>query len=322
MAGWDAAGEMRVSVCVITYRRPEGLRRLLESLGVLSFERSEAPHLEVVVVDNDAAGSARAVCEGMATGYPWRLRYQVEPRRGIPYARNTAVALAGDVADLVAFLDDDEVADPLWLDELLRVREFHGADVVAGPALPYFEEKPPGWVLKGRFFERTRFATGSPLKPVFVATNNVLVRSGVLRKLAPNGEVFDERFAMSGGSDTHLFMRVRKAGYEMVWADGAVVHDRIPASRANARWILQRGYRFGNTLALCERDLDPSVRTRLLRLAKSGKQVVQGLMLVPLSPILGYHALVKGGRHVCRGLGMLAGMMGLRYEEYRKTHGA
>lgn len=313
---------MRVSVCVITYRRPEGLRRLLEGLGALSFQKSEAPYLEVVVVDNDATGSARSVCEGIAVDYPWRIRYGVEPRQGIPYARNTAVALAGSAADLVAFLDDDEIPDPLWMDELLRVMGLYGADVVAGPALPYFDEKPPAWVLEGKFFERARFATGSPLKPVFVATNNVLVRSRVLRTLAPNGQAFDERFAMSGGSDTHLFMRVRKAGYEMVWADEAVVHDLIPASRATARWILQRGYRFGNTLALCERDLDPSMRTRLLRLAKSGKQIIQGLVLIPLPPVLGYHALVKGGRHVCRGLGMLAGMMGLRYEEYRKTHGA
>ena len=311
-----------VAVCVVTLRRPEGLRRLLDGLGGLTFRRAEPPDLKVVVVDNDPAGSARAVCEEVAEGYPWPLEYRVEPRRGIPYARNTAVATAGAV-DFVAFVDDDEVPEPLWLDELLFVQRSYGADVVAGPALAHFDGSVPDWVEKGKLFGRARFPTGHRLRPPFVATNNVLVRSRLLAAAgaANGGKVFDERYALSGGSDTNLFMRAGKAGYAMVWADEAVVHDRIPASRANAGWILQRAYRFGNTLALCERDIEPSTGIRLVRVAKAGRHVAQGLLLALPSVILGRHALVKALRHVCMGVGMLAGVTGIRYEEYRKTHG-
>lgn len=303
---------MWVAVCAITYRRPEGLELLLKALDGLTFGGAP-PDLEIIVVDNDPGESARTVCE--SAGLRWPLRYLVEPRRGIPYARNTAVAAAGEKgANFVAFVDDDEVPEPAWLWELLRVQRAHAADVVCGPAAPFFDGEVPGWVVRGGFFERARFPTGRSLEPAFVATNNVLVRSEVFQKLGE--EPFDARFALSGGSDTHLFMRARKDGFTMVWADGAVVHDRIPASRANARWILRRAYRFGNTLSLCERDLEPSWRTRLLRVAKSGKQISQGLLLLLASVFVGRRALVGALRHLCRGAGMLAGLAGLRYEEY------
>jgi GT2 family glycosyltransferase len=309
---------MRVAVCVITYRRPEGLRRLLEGLAGLTFGKTGSPDLRIVIVDNDAAGSARALCESLVPDFPWPLTYHVEPRRGIPFARNASVAAAGD-ADFLVFVDDDEVPEPGWLEELLRVQRATGADVVAGPALPYFDEAVPDWVVKGKFFERVRFATGTPVASAFVATNNVLVRREALEAL--DGP-FDERYAMSGGSDTNLSMRLHRAGSRAVWADEARVHDRVPASRARGAWILQRAFRFGNTLALCERDLDPSVKARAVRLAKAGRHIAQGFLLLLPSIVFGRRMLVGALRGVCRGAGMLAGIAGFRYQEYRKIRGA
>jgi len=224
---------MTIAVCVITYQRPEGLRCLLEGLAGLTFGKIGSPDLRIVVVDNDAAGSARALCEKMALSFPWPLTYRVEPRRGIPFARNASVDAAGD-ADFLVFVDDDEVPEPDWMEELLHVQRATGADVVAGPALPYFDGAVPDWVVTSKFFERARFATGTAVAPAFVATNNVLVRRGVLEEVAQGGQVFDERYAMSGGSDTHLYMRGHRAGDRMVWADAGGGRRRVPARRASA----------------------------------------------------------------------------------------
>ncbi|UCC32144.1 MAG: glycosyltransferase family 2 protein, partial [Phycisphaerales bacterium] len=112
---------MRVAVCVITCRRPEGLQRLLRALNALTF-RGDPPDIEVIVVDNDADTSAASVCDLLRRDLNWPLRYEVEPQRGIPFARNRAVACAADTADFVSFIDDDEVPQPSWLDELLAVQ--------------------------------------------------------------------------------------------------------------------------------------------------------------------------------------------------------
>jgi succinoglycan biosynthesis protein ExoM len=307
---------MRVAVCVITCQRPEGLKRLIQGLDELSFDKCETPDVELVVVDNDPAGSARAFCEEIRPGLRWPLKYSVEPRRGIPYARNKAVASVSEGVDFIASLDDDEVPEPSWLDELLYAQQRYNADVVAGPVIPYFDTPVPPWVLRGKFFERPRHPTGSILK--FAATNNALISAEIFEAM---DEHFSTRLGMTGADDTHFFMRAYSAGYRLVWADEALVHEWIPASRANTRWLLKRAYGLGARITLCELDLDRSYTTRARRVAKAGGRLVQGLLLVPLSLFSGRHVLLGGLQHIARGIGIFAGMAGKGYQEYRKIHG-
>jgi len=302
---------------VITYNRPRGLRRLLEGLDRQTFS-GPTPAVEIVVVDNDPEGSA---CELLERDNPvrnWPLRCCVETRRGIPQARNAAVSNVESGVDFVAFVDDDEVPDPRWLDELLRVQRECGADAVAGPVLRHFDEPPPDWILEGGFFEKRRYRTGQPMK--YLDTANALVRR---RLLEGPGKPFDERLAFSGGEDTHFFLRAHRDGRKMVWADGAVVRESIPESRANAGWVFRRAYRLGASLSFSETDLDPSASVFALRAAKALARISRGLLLVPASPLLGgRHVLARAVHEVCRGAGMLAGLAGFTHEEYRKTHGS
>jgi succinoglycan biosynthesis protein ExoM len=310
-----AVTSTRVAVCVITYNRPQGLRRLLEGLDRQTFAGA-APAVEIIVVDNDPGGSACVLLERDNPVRNWPLRCNVETRRGIPQARNAAISYLKSGVDFVAFVDDDEVPEPRWLDELLRVQREYDADAVAGPVLRHFDEPPPAWVLKGGFFEKRRYRTGQTVK--YVDTANSLVCGDLFEG---QDKPFDERLAFSGGEDTHFFLRAHRAGRRMVWADDAVVRELIPASRANAGWIFRRAYRLGNSLAFCEMDLDPSVSVLAARAAKALAWIIRGILLVFASSILGRHVFVKALQGVYRGVGMLAGLAGITHEEYRKTHG-
>jgi succinoglycan biosynthesis protein ExoM len=304
----------RVSVCVATFRRPAELGALLQSLGVLAFHKSPPPDVEVIVVDNDPAGSARAVCESAGRELAWPLRYVQEVRPGIAPARNRAVSVAGADADFVAFIDDDEVADPSWLDELLAVQAAHDADVVGGPVLPRYAPETPAWVRRSTLFERRRLPTGAGIR--HAATNNALVRAGLFRELR---RAFDERLALTGGEDTHFFLDAALRGYKLVWADEAVTYELVPTSRANARWILGRAYRVGITWSFCERDLSPSAWLLGVRIAKGVARIAYGALLLPPSLLSGRAALLKAMRRVCMGAGNLAGAVGAQYREYRRT---
>ena len=316
---------MKVAVCVITYQRPEGLKRLIEGLNRLTFNKCQVPSLDVVVVDNDSAGLACELCEGIYPDLNWPLKCFVEPRRGIPYARNKAVACAQEQhVDFIAFVDDDEVPEPSWLDELLYVQRLYEADVVTGPVIPHFTVPVAPWLKK--FFEQPRHPSGYPTE--YAYTNNVLVRSEVFERM---NKLFDERFALSGGSDTHFFTRVRRAGYKMVWADDALVDEWIPKSRANVRWLLQRAYRKGNNVILLRSESEPSIAMRASLVAEASKPLMMGLfglcrsLRVSLqSPVkirkIRYGPLVRSLRQISRGAGMLAGVIGKRYKEYQRTH--
>jgi succinoglycan biosynthesis protein ExoM len=308
------AESMRVAVCTITYRRPEGLKRLIDGLDHLTFSKNEPSSLEIVVVDNDPAGLACRFCEGVRSDLNWPLRCFTEPRRGISYARNRAVTCAVDYADYVAFIDDDEVPEPAWLDELLYAQRLYDADVVAGRVLPHFNEPVSPWAEKGNFFENDQYPTGYLLEVAH--TNNVLVRSEVYKNMWP---IFDERFALSGGEDTHFFMRAHHGGYKIVWADDAVVYEWIPKTRATIKWLIRRSYNDGNNYSLCLFDLDSSWAVRTERVARASGRIVTGLLLLPVSVALGRRTFVKALQYIALGLGGLAGATGASDETYRGT---
>ncbi|MBW1671865.1 MAG: glycosyltransferase family 2 protein, partial [Deltaproteobacteria bacterium] len=106
-----------VSVCIITYNRPEQLQILLESLAEQTMHKQHM--VEIIVVDNDANRTAQFVVNDFIARYPHlAVIYEIESMQGIPLARNHSVRLAR--GQFVAFIDDDEKAEPLWLEALYQ----------------------------------------------------------------------------------------------------------------------------------------------------------------------------------------------------------
>ncbi len=309
----QAGSELRVAVCIATHRRPEGLLGLLYALDAQ--ELPAGVRMRAVVVDNDAAASARGVCREAAGHLSYPLHYAVEKRRGIPQARNRALA-EGLSDDFVAFLDDDEVPEPGWLAALLRAQREHAADAVAGPCRPRFAEPPPAWVVAGGFFERPRFASGERLEVAF--THNVLVRSAALAGL---GTLFDERLALCGGEDVELFRRFVRHRHRIVWADDAAVYDLVPAPRATLRWLLRRALRVGASGAWIARLHRPGLRTYLALLAHGLWCLLKAAGLLAAAGLRGRGAAARALHLACFGLGRIGGPFGLRVDAYRTTDG-
>ena len=307
---------MKAAICIITFRRPEGLKRLLDSLNRLEFRKLPAPDLQLVVVDNDPAGLAHAYCQRIRAELKWPVTSCVEPRRGIAAARNTSFAHAPADADFVAFVDDDEYVEPDWLERLLQVQQAHDADVVAGAVIAEYESGIPDWVKKGGFFQRRRFHTGDRVK--LCATCNVLVRASALRSL---GTAFDEQFSLTGGEDTHLFLRLSMAGCKMMFANEAVVHELVPVSRANVKWLAMRAYSGGSIRSRCEQAVSPSLASRCRRLARGVARMAQGVCLIVPGCFMGRVMLVRGLHWFFVGAGMIAGLAGASCEQYRQIHG-
>jgi GT2 family glycosyltransferase len=301
----------RVSVCVATCGRPTGLENLLGALETLEIPAGVELR---VVFDNDPAESARAVCDEMVSRCAYSLHYVVEKRRGIPFARNAALTVALSDSDFVAFIDDDEVPESDWLAELLRVQDYYRADVVTGPCLPQYVESPPSWIVDGAFHETRRHPTGTLRHVAF--THNALVRAVVFETLDCH---FDESMALNGGDDEEFFARVFAAGFQIVWADNAIVRESIPASRSTWRWILQRGFRVGTSSAWIEWRHHSSTLPRLL--AHGVYCMIKGAALALLLPLHGRAACVKGLQLFSYGLGRIAGSSGHLHQEYRVVHG-
>jgi glycosyltransferase involved in cell wall biosynthesis len=230
---------MEISVCIATYRRPGGLARLLRSLEL---QRGDVPAFEVIVVDNDAAGSAAAVCAGFANRL--RLRHLVEPVRGIAVARNRAVGAS--LGRFLAFIDDDNEACPNWLASLHREAEARQADGVFGPVIYKFDKPPPVWILNCGLFDEPVFVTGDRVPWYWTRTSNAYVRRDALPDAAAP---FDVGLALIGGEDVDLFARMVDRGARLFAAADACVFEHREAARLSARWLVRRSFRNGGTLA-------------------------------------------------------------------------
>lgn len=224
-----------ISVCVATYKRPDGLRALLDSLEQQVLD--PADHVEILVVDNDPRSSEAMVLEFRESSrFP--VRYLTQPEQNISLTRNVAVEAAE--GDYIWFVDDDEVAIPECLARLIRALEDYDADGVFGPVIPSFEAEPPAWMKGSSIFNREIGVTGR--RSEGNRTSNTLVRASTLAKIPGP---FDRDFGISGGSDSMLFRQLAERGALFIDSSDAVVYEDVPASRANWTWMKARCRRQG-----------------------------------------------------------------------------
>jgi succinoglycan biosynthesis protein ExoM len=306
-----------IAICVATFRRPEGIRRLLGALEKLEFRKCATPLVRVIVVNNDPDSAGGLAELESFSRFRWPLLALAEKRSGISYARNCAICVAlAEAADAVVFIDDDEVPTADWLDELLYAQRIYGTEAIVGPVVPQYEQSVPTWVIRGGFFVRPRFATGTSVK--FAGSGNLLVTSRVLRE---TGLMFGELFGRSGGSDTLLTLQLRQRGARIIWADKAVVHEIVPRERTNGRWLLRRAFLGGYNWARIEYLLKPSPWRRLSRCVKGMGNILRGVVTLVPSLLMGRSAIVKSVGISCRGVGTLAALCGCSLEMYGKPRG-
>lgn len=307
---------MKVAVVVITYKRPEGLLKLLSELKRQDLSGIPVAELDVVVVDNDPLGSALRTVKDFERSGPGgsvRIVYLHEPRQGIPLARNRGMFHALANSEYFAFIDDDEYPTPTWMRNLLTTAIELYSDAVLGPVDPVYPEGTPGWIRHSRVFEGWKHDDRSQIGEA--ATNNVLLRSEFLRKWRIE---FDVRMKSSGGSDYRFFRQCVQAGMVINWSSKAGVFEDIPRTRTNLRWMMQRQVRLGNTFAVDAR-LSGQIGRILALLAIGGCRALAGFLALPLFAVstrLGTDAAM----HMLRGTGIVLGLLGYRHEEYDKIN--
>jgi GT2 family glycosyltransferase len=220
-----------ITVVVCTRERPGALARCLDSLLAQRY-----PGFRILVVDNAPETSATAeVVRSAARRGP--VDYLVEPRAGLSFARNAAVKAAP--GRILAWIDDDEAADPHWLAEVARALHDHpDADVISGVIVPAELETPAqlwfeqfGGHSKGRGFRPAVFSPEtahlqSPLYPLppFGTGANMTFRPGVIERIGMFDTALGAGTPAMGSEDTLAFTQVLLTGGKIVYQPSAVTH--------------------------------------------------------------------------------------------------
>ncbi len=206
-----------IDICVCTFRRPE-LVATLRSLDALKIPSGF--RVSIIVADNDNFPTAEPLAaKARAQSRRLPIRYVHCPARTY---RLHGMHVLTPVQPLRSFIDDDETASNVWLEQLVRVAQTSGADAVLGPVRAVYRPDAPNWMRRGDFHST---------RPVWVAGE---IRTGytcnVLLRMSANS-VRGRRFSLargkSGGEDTEFFHQVCNLGGRITFADDAWVEEPV-----------------------------------------------------------------------------------------------
>lgn len=241
----------KVAAVICTHNRLRYLGASIDSLLEQTLPRSD---YEIIVVDNASSDGTREwVAERQKTAPD--IRYVYEPALGLSNARNAGWRAAR--SEIVAYLDDDAVACPRWLEVI--VAKFSERDdrlaVVGGRVDPLWEAPPPEW-LAPEFWHWLSVLDLSPTDVVLTASQHFVGANMAMRKsaLAAVGG-FSSFLGRKGKSllsneEVLLKQRLEAAGYYAMYAPEAVAQHLVPAARMSREWFRRRHYWQGVSDAL------------------------------------------------------------------------
>jgi glycogen(starch) synthase len=225
-----------VSVVICTYNRAEGLRATLDAL-----HQQRYPAFEVVVVNGPSSDHTNEVCRERG---PF-VRVVDNPVANLSVSRNLGIrAAAGEV---VAFLDDDALPEPAWLEQAMPWFENPEVAGVGGIVVDH-----NGMTLQYRYSAANRLGKPefSDLEPYdklcvpgahtfpYLQGTNALFRRAALAEIGLFDETFD--FYLD---ETDVCLRLVDAGFELRQIDAAPVHHKyLPSDRRSERKVVTNWY--------------------------------------------------------------------------------
>jgi len=228
---------MICSICVATYKRPELLKNLLDSLVVQVIP--DEVKLEIIIIDNDPEGSARDVYKQFHNIRQVEFSYDVQPIKNISLTRNKAVKKS--TGDFLLFIDDDEVAGPDWVAKILKTIIDYEADGVFGRIIAQYNRPISNWKKKYFMSGFTCPKTGTEASDL--RTGNCIIKASIIKGIAGP---FDAAYGTTGGEDRHLFERLKRKGARFINCFEAWTSEIIPPERTQILWLLKRALRTGN----------------------------------------------------------------------------
>ncbi|RCS24661.1 glycosyltransferase [Phyllobacterium salinisoli] len=308
------ADKVEVVVTIPTFRRPEHLLKTVQSVKAQVTGRRFA----IIVMENDAEGQ-----EGAMAARPFFEDGTFEGILLIAHDRGNCNAYnAGWLAALARFphfssllvIDDDELADPLWLENMCRARETYSVDIVGGPQIPVFERpEQQKWARHPVF--APLYDQSGPVPAVYSSGNLLLSRKVLEAMPYP---FLDPMFNFMGGGDSDFINRCSGKGFRIAWCAEAPIRETIPSRRLESGWIRARGLRNGVISTLMEkrkRADEPFGRLRV---------IVKSLALLAFSPFKAIAKTLKSGSpssglyYIHVGLGRVLAEFGYANEQYRQ----
>lgn len=231
-----------LTVVIATYNRYDILPLAIESVL-----KQDLPIgiLEIIVVDN-SPDQKKAKVFGKSYNDMPSFTYHLEKTPGLSNARNVGVNLAK--APLVAFIDDDALADPQWAASILSAfRKYPGAGAIGGRILPRFSSRRPSWLSDKAVYFLSIIDWGTATVELksdqWIAGCNMAFRrehllqiGGFSKDLGRNGS----GQVLLSNEESKVVELLTALGLKTIYAGEALVEHIIDSERLSQSWFRRR----------------------------------------------------------------------------------
>jgi GT2 family glycosyltransferase len=237
------------TVAIATMDRPAALERC-----VTAILEGETRPAEIVIVDQSRGDATRDLVARASWDRVVPVTYVRQSCSGLAASRNAAVANA--TQPIVAFTDDDCVADGRWLTSVMRAFGDSDTDVVTGRILPLGPETPGFHPVSLRTSAVRSVYRGRAIPWKAGSGGNVAVRAEWLDRIGG----FDERLGVGSpgraAEDIDVLYRLLRAGATLRYEpDAVMLHERQETAR-RLRSRPSYGFGMGAFCALWARRYD------------------------------------------------------------------
>lgn len=266
---------IQISAIICTFNRAHYLQKSLQSL---IDQTLDASNYEIIVIDNRSSDETKKVVTEEFTNTS-NLRYLYEPIQGLSQARNTGWQNAK--GKYVAYLDDDAIASPHWLEKIVEVFEttVPQPGMVGGKIEPIWESPMPEWLSKNTSVYLALLDWSD--SPMTSTTRQLLAGANVSfpRHLLEEFGGFDVNLGrkankLLSNEEILLWHQLKTRGYCCLYHPEVAVRHHIQASRLNQNWFVRRLYWEGVSDALLKVHLESLSFKERLKLAVSSTRAL------------------------------------------------
>lgn len=247
MPNAPTAGSPLVTVVVCTHNRGPLLSRCLEALDR---QTADPTRWRVLVVDNASTDETAAVVARQAVTTPYALERLEETQLGLSHARNAGARASR--TPWLAYLDDDALAEPGWMDAILEFIAAHPEPgVFGGPYVPFYLTPPPRWLPGdlGRFWQGDRVVR-LPWRHCILIGCNFMTHKDVFEAVGG----FDPELGVRGlevryGEETMFYRQALTLGFPVHYTPAPVVAHLVRPEKYRLSWHAASLTELGKSLA-------------------------------------------------------------------------
>ncbi|HVB34901.1 MAG TPA: glycosyltransferase [Patescibacteria group bacterium] len=239
---------MKITVLIATRDRSASLRSTLESL--FCDRNRTAGDWEAVVVDNGSSDDTPEVCASFRDRFPGQFRFYTENRQGKSNALNLGISIAR--GEVLALTDDDVICAPDYIASIHTVFERYAVDAAQGRVFADCTTGLPEWMSEELHSIMGISDCGDEVRIPFKRSlfgTNLAVFTETARAIGGFAPELGAGSTVGFSEDTEFSLRLRHAGYRIIYAPQIVVHHHLSRHRLTRPCFYKRYFRDGRSRA-------------------------------------------------------------------------